>query len=112
MTRPLWAVKGTGTVSVRSDLPRTFTDASSRGPRAPVNTTRVTPLSREPRSRTFPPSRTRPRDMQPAAHFTLLIVGVGTYAVPPLDASAGAAPAARARPAPSAIAAARQRYGG
>src|SRR5436190_1223215 len=95
-TRPLCAVKGTGTVRTRSDFPWTFTDASSRVPRAPVKTTRVTPLSREPRSLTLPPSRTRPPDMQLAAHFTLLIVGDGTYAVPPVAASADPPPAAAA----------------
>src|SRR4051794_26402071 len=91
--RPLWAANGTGTTSVRSDFELTFTAASSRGPRAPVNPTRVTLRKREPRSLTFPPSRTRPPDMQLAAHFTLLIAGVGTYAVPPLAASAGPPPA-------------------
>src|SRR3954447_9187914 len=91
--RPLCAVNGTGTTTVRSDFERTFTAASSRGPRAPVNTTRVTARRRDPRSLTFPPSRTRPPDMQLAAHLTLLMDGVGTYAVPPLAASAGPPPA-------------------
>jgi hypothetical protein len=76
--RPLWAVNGTGTGRFRSELACTLTATSSRGPRAPVNTTFVTPLRRDPRSLSFPPSRTRPRDMQLAAHFTLLIAGVGT----------------------------------
>jgi hypothetical protein len=47
--------------------------------------------------------------MQLAAHLTLLIVGIGTYAVPPDAASAGAAP--EVAPAARAIAAMRQATG-
>src|SRR5207248_11564497 len=38
---------------------------------------------REPRGLSLPPFRTRPPDMQPAAHLTALIWGDGTYAGPP-----------------------------
>ena len=66
--RPLWAANGTGTVSLRSEAACTFTATSSPDPRAPVKTTFVTPRSREPLSLSLPPFRTRPPDMQPAAH--------------------------------------------
>src|SRR3954471_23448469 len=97
---PLCAANGTGTATLRSLAGRTFTETSSRRPEAPRNTTFDTDPSFAPRSLISPPFFTRPPDMQLVTHFTPLILGVATYAVPPVPgASEPPEPlAARAEP--------------
>jgi hypothetical protein len=87
---PLRAFSGTRTTSRRLLRGRTRTRTSSRVPRPPWNTTRVTAERLRPVIRTLPPARTR-LPAQVCAQLTFVMLGTGTYVMPPFWASAAGA---------------------